>query len=811
MKLFISIWTVAKFNFFCISFLLLTSTSSFACGPSFQGFYFTWLMEAYQPNSKFYDYQFDAYGPLYGKSWYQGEEFVFNPRMENIKAWRKYLNLNNLIHDSVIENYIYNNNLASLEEFKKTKKAKNEIENVILKSNYKDDLISYFIYLNNFRKNYFPMANVWDYKTYSSFTSLDSVKKFIAEGEKLFNKNKSDFLQTRILYTQLRASQFNNHYALTISTFEKYFSKLKTKNTLEQFWCEGLYAGALMKINEHEKAIYHFARAFAHCPDLSSQYMTSYSWSNRNWKGALPYCKTAQDSVYVILMAGAKEPFPSMEFLHLTYKTNPNSETLKLLWLREANKIDEYIFSFTKEIYSLKLDKYINLDSIYKSNNVVNKYEELGMKILNSPENSIAKASVGNSMAYYFYKIKNYQKASECILKNENISKDEIEQMQYDLLKNLVTLKMSNKFNEENFKKLLVQFSKLQNGSMNKNIGYYLIYNEIAPYFLNKKNDNAAFWAYTFANCYNDNYFNLYSSDYSPEGWNNINMATYLLNHQFDFAKIDELKKEYQMQKGNSDFETYLIKGTKIDNANALFNLVKARKYMMAQNWQAAIDLYPSLDSSFKKMLGTNPANFYINDYFDDDEKNNTYSSFSILQLANTLKQKADAKNVDNSTDQLLYGTFLYNLSFYGKNHDLIDNHWNHYGSRKTAYFLYKEVTANYFYNDTGKYSMPMNKNYYNYFYLYDAEKYLLQALPIIKSKEEKAKCVFMLSKCWQKRCPLDNIDKDSYYTELQDDYYKNSIKNPYFKTLLKDFKNTKNQELYFKSCKYYSDFTKNN
>jgi hypothetical protein len=812
MKSFISIWTAVKYKFSCLSIFTLLSISSFACGPSFEGFYFTWLMEAYQPNSTFYDYQFDAYSPLYGKSWYQDNENIFNPRQENINAWRKNLNLNNSVHDSVIEKYIYNNNLEALRTFKKNKYSKNEIEKAILKNEFSHDLISYFIYINNFSENYKPKNDVWNYETYTSFTSLDSVKNFINEGEILLNKTTSDFLQTRILYTQMRASQFNKYDALTIKTFEDNYTKLKNKNTLEKYWCEGLYAGALLKINEQEKAIYHFARAFAHCPDLSSQYMTSYSWTNRNWKGALAYCQSTQDSIYVILMAGTKEPFPTMDFIKHTYKSNPNSETLKLLWLREANKIDEFKFSNNQMMYSYKTDEYINIDSVYKKNDVLTEYEMLGMQILNSPNNIQAKASIGNSMSYYFYKLKNYTKAAECISKNENTSKDEIEKLQFDLLKNLNNLKITNKFNEENFEKLVLQFSKIPNGSMNKNIGYYLIYNEIAPYYLNQNNNVTAFWAYTYANCFNNDKFYLYSTDNSPESWNSVNMATYLLNHKFDVSKIDELKNAFKKRKGNSDFETFLIKGTKMEDANALFNLVIARKYMMAQNWQAALDLYPQLDSNFKNTLGPNPANFYIHDYFNDiQDSKKTFSTISILQLAKTLKEKADQKNIENAKDKMLYGTLLYNLSFYGKNHYVIDNHWNHYGSRRTPYFLFETVTANYFYNEEQKDDLPMNNLYQNYFYLVDAEKYLQAALPMLKNQEEKAQCVFLLAKCWQKRCPIDEIKDDNFYSDNFNIYYKHSLKNPYFKTLLEDFKNTKNQELYFKSCSYFTDYVKRN
>ena len=126
-------------------------------------------------------------------------------------------------------------------------------------------------------------------------------------------------------------------------------------HSLAQYWCEGMYAGALLRMKQYDKAIYYSARAFANCPDQKMEAMNTYLFSNRNWKSALPLCKDASDSVYVAMLEGANEPLPNMEFANMVYQKNHGSEILKFLWLSEAHKMEEdwvTTFGRVKETHS---------------------------------------------------------------------------------------------------------------------------------------------------------------------------------------------------------------------------------------------------------------------------------------------------------------------------------------------------------------------------------------------------------------------------------------------------------------------------
>ena len=810
MKLFITPWIAHKYKTICFSILLLLPNISKACGPDFSGYYFTWLLEHYTYNNKFFDYQFDSENRFYSKSylWDENDSYIIDPAKYNVDAWRKYLQLPNAIADSTIKQYFYTN-LNNADR----KKSNHAISTAITQKKNQSEIWEYLQLLNEYQTKIVQEDGDWSYTKYTDITVKENVKQFTDKCEKALQQSKDEFVQWRLLYVMQRAAHFNAHHQLANDLFEKYYPTITKNNAIEQYWCEGMQAGALLRLQQQDKAIYYAARAFANSPDQYKQAMCTYLFTNRNWKSALPFCKTAKDSVYVTLLEGANHPLPNMEFIEQVYNTNPAAEELKLLWLRETNKLEQYVLNATANDlgnYYFNSEEPINIDSIYKTQNVLVSYTKLAEKMMSNPMDLPVKTTIGNCFAFYFYQLKDYAKASYFLNQIAKMPKDEIEQQQYDLLTKLTTLKQSNNFQPQEFIPLLNQFAKYSPTEFNYNIGYYLVYNELAPYCMQTKDSSAAFWAYVYANSRNNSPFDIYGQDASPEGWNSFNYATYLVNHSFNIAQVEALQKQWTAKKGNSAIETYCIKNSSFIENEKFFALIIARKYMLTQQWNKALENFSNLPKDYLATMGPNPANLKINDTINDTEyqaTKNTFTVKQIVELAQKLKTNADKSEATFANDKLLYATLLYNLSFYGKNHYILDNHWNHYGTRLTAYFKYDSVDAHAYYNGKDNYAMPMHTSYQNYFYLYTAEQYAKKALLDLSSGEDKAKCVYLLSKCWQKRCPLKMQKTEYGYLENVSDYYAYSLKNPYFKELATQYKNTRWQEQVFNSCAYYQDF----
>ena len=815
MKSSISTSIAQKFKLICISLLLLVGTKTYACGPDFSGYYFTWLLEHYTYNNKFFMYQFDAENRFYSKSWHYDEEGTtpHDPAIYNLDLWRMYLALPKSIHDSDLKKFIYYNTDSNLAVIITQKKYSNPIANTINSKSNGSAIFTYLRFVNEYQEHFLPKIDAWNYDSYTNFATHEAVDNFAKRGEKLIANSKDAFLQWRILYTMLRAAHFNKHYDLAIQYYEMYYPKLPQENSLPQFWCEGIYSGALLKTGKQDKAIYYAARAFANCPDQYEQAVNTYLISNRDWKSALSFCKNAKDSVYVVLLEGANHVYPSMEYIQTVYNTNPASPELKLLWLRETNKIEHFVLNGMNAndgpviFYDNELP--VNIDTIYKDRNIVSDYVKLGEKILSGKENIPVKVTVANCLAYYYYSLKKYKEAQQCIEKISELPKDEIEQSQYLLLTNLIKLKKEKEFNTSEFMKLVEYFKHYSNTDFNQHIGHYLVYNELAPYYLSQKDTMTAFWAYTCANGFDADSFAIYSSEYSPEGWNSYNYATYLLTQYFKINDIEKLKTLFLTQKGENEMQSYFIKNTKIKDGIQLFDEVITKKYLLAEKWDLALPMLAKCPKAFTEIMGPNPANFKINDTIEETPTiKNNFSVKQIITLAQTLKTNAQNTSATFISDKLLYGTLLYNLSFYGRNHYVLDNHWNHYGSRNTAYYKTDSVTVHYHFEGEDFYNLPINKSYENYFYLTKAESYLKQALLQLTSNEDKAKCAFLLAKCWQKRCPMKWQMSKYGFMENVADYVGYSVSNPYFNEL-KKCNDTKLHQAIFNTCSYYAMFLK--
>ena len=810
MKSSISIWTAIKYLSVCISLLISSPFRSIACGPDFTGWQYSWLLEHYTFNHPFFSYQFDPSSQFYSKSWHEYNENApdYNDyTIYNINAWRSYLQLTASTPDSSIKAFIYQNTNESLH-------ATNSIQKSIDSKENASTIWKYLTLMHEYKKNMTPTQNDWDYNNYAKGIGIDTIMPFIKNCEQEITKTKDVFIQWRLLYLSLRASHFNKHYALAASQFEKYYPLMTKDNSIAQYWCEGIYAGALLRLKQFGKSIYYSARTFANCQDQKSEAMNTYLFSNRDWQSALAFCTNANDSIYVAMLEGANHTMPNMSFIQLVYQTNPQSEILKFLWLREASKIEEFLLSKqqheSKNIYYINYDTPINMDSMYAISNTLTQFIQLSGQILNNPLNLPAKTTVANTLAYYYYKTNKPEQAISLLANIATSPKDSIEANQYKLLKTLLTLKKDNKLEAQSFISLIQYFKSIPYGSTNNHVGYYLLYNEIAPYYLAMHDTNAAFWTYAYAHCYDADSFNIYASDYSPESFNYANFATYLLNQHYSITQIESLKNDFLTKKGKSAFETYLIQHTQFEEGIKLFDLVIARKYMLNEQWENAIQIYEQCPTSFTSQLGPNPANFYINDAIETDSSQlhkNNFTVKQIMQLAQKLKSLADIQTPSSAKDKLLYATLLYNMSYYGKNHYILDNHW-YQNSSTTAYYQYDSINTHLFYDNQDVYEMPLHPLYQNYFHLYNAEKYLQLALPDLASLEDKAQCTFLLAKCWQKRCPsIKKYNEEYQYFEDLSDYVGNSTKNPYFKQLATEYKKTKLQEQIFNTCSYYRQY----
>jgi hypothetical protein len=819
MKPFISTWIAPKWLLACSSiFLVLFSKQVRACGPDFTGYYCTYLLNHYTEQEKFYAYQLDPNYTFYNSNndYYDREAETLQDANSytkyNLAEWKKYLGIANHSADEALQSVIYGKVVQQGETpFVNAKDASSLLSAIVLK-NKKQEINNYFLLLNEYKKTVATSNDAWNYNTYTNSAPIADIDNFVYKCKIQMNKTEDQFLKWRYLYMILRAYHFNKHHAQAIDAWQQIAPNLSQDNQLCQYWCEGIYSGALLRNRQMDKSIYYAARQFVNCPDQHKEAMQTYLWSGKNWKSALPFCKNSADTLAVIMLDGLHHPEPDLEHMQSIATIDPNADVLKILWLRETSKIEQYWLNSDGKFvdnYYFEEEKSKAIQRTFASTYYLEDYLQLSKKILETTKNESVKTTIGNTLAYYFYRKKDWASCNFYLQQIENTKKVGIENQQYLLMKNLLALQQSGNWNVEQVANVL--FNNKQENGTSPHLQHYLIHQEIAPYYLSNKDSLSAFWMYAYDNSYSysgNPEFSLYNGNYSPEGWNNSGFATYLINHCFGPSTIMQLRKQYNSKKGNTETASKVLQKIQLIGGDSLFNMILAQKCMLAENWVAAQKLLPACPKEFTQKLGSNPANLQVNDFTSNLEglAENT-SVAAIVNLMNTLQQKAKAAG--NASDKLLYATALYSLSFYGKNHYILDNHWHHNNSSYTAYYASDSVQTSFYNNGIDKDYMPMNAAYKNYFYLTTAEKFAKQALPLLSNAEDRAKCTWLLAKCWQKRCPLQFKKTEYGYWDMTADYEENSFKNPYFSNFSQLYATSAFYEEAFSNCSYLQIWSK--
>ncbi len=198
------------------------------------------------------------------------------------------------------------------------------------------------------------------------------------------------------------------------------------------------------------------------------------------------------------------------------------------------------------------------------------------------------------------------------------------------------------------------------------------------------------------------------------------------------------------------------------------------------ENIKSAIKFMEKADSLNKIVLPANPFNSRLNDCHDCEfgESAKNYSPLKFLRTIQTLKDNLQAGR-DKYNSALLLGGAFYNITHFGNSRAFFQNDLTSYSSQPEYY----------------------DSDYLDMFTSPElAEKYYNIALQNASTNEQKARCVFLLSKCERNKYYNEHPKPDSYgpdpeippagnwFKELKDkytatDYYKEVLKEcGYFK-----------------------------
>ncbi|GAA6768762.1 hypothetical protein AAFH68_47190 [Flavobacterium sp. CGRL1] len=608
----------------------------------------------------------------------------------------------------------------------------------------------------------------WSYEPVVAETFNDA--KMIQSIENVYNTISDPFLRNRYWFLTMKARFYSNDKQKAIDFFNKTESSVP-KNVL-YYRALGYVAGINYKQKKYAASNYLYAQVFDNCPEL--RVVTAYSFSPKNeadWNKALTMAKNNKEKAALWAIHGYYKD--EKQAIEKIYELDPKSEHLNYLGTRLVNRLEETINnSFQQDGGENQPKKQLSIAENKTQNQV---------KVDKKALDLIAKISAaGNTDRPYLWDLslgylqtlkgdyanadKNFDKAVK------TLPKTELAGMQLRLLRFVNNLSKIDKLTDKNEKTILADLNWL--------------YNELPKTYKGQE------FRYVNASAWSKSYL---STLYREKG--NLVMAEIFGESRYSYW--NDGNAFYDDEKNLQSIKTFLAKSnkTEIENIGAGIYSLKLKDINNFQAVQAAfknkipeaIEFMKQTDSvQYYKFLG-NPFNGSIKDCHDCDHAAYQKRKYTQMDFLTTIKEMQDklAKNEDVYTNSLLLGNAFYNIS--------------HFGNGRTFYeiTIVGDGSSPYSFRDSMKKMITdcsVSKMYYQ------------KALQAATTKEQKAKCVYLISKCERNEYYNNKYNSVRYWWDANDDKV-NFIAWNGFKMLQKDYSDTKYYQDVIAECGYFNTY----
>ena len=690
---------------------------------------------------KSYEPLFLSANMFYGDNWYDSQHaYRFNDMI--VKDWKGYMG--NSMSEKDIRYFMISDSSAT--DFKlinkaiKTKKTPAAWKARLAVTDIK--VINFFTFLATAATvdPYSLTAVGWDYDSNQEASKPKLPYKEVKYIENTYNNFKDPFLKNRYWFLAMKA----NFYSEDKNNTVLFFNKTKTvvpKNTL--FYRGMSYvAGVLYKNRYYSKSNFLYSVVFDNCPEL--RIVTAYSFhpqEQKDFAASLDLAKTNQQKAALWALYGYYAD-PAEAMLKM-YEVDPKSEHLEYLLTRLVN-IDEV------KINQLPFENIVGYKKMLKDS-LNKKSYDLITKIAQNA--NTLKPHLWNTAAGY-YEIFNgdYIKAKQYFaVAEKTMPQTELAKKQSRLFHLINNIAATTKMNGKSEKALLDELAWLNQ--------------------LPKEEKGDSEFRYQNAMAWSRNYISkLYKQQNDP-----VMEELFLRKQDFYLnpANLESMKAFFA--KSNKSPWEQMVKSIYSITEDDI-NDFQAVNYTYKNELEKAV-FYMEKKKSHFVLLG-NPFNGNIQDCHDCDHVAYQKRKFTELDFLKTMQEmQLSIKNgVDVYNNNLLLGNAFYNISYYGNARLFYEGNTivGQYGNYIAEY--YQGLLL----------SNTMAKNYYE------------KAFATAQNKEQKAKCLYMLSK----------IERNAFFeTKDFNAYEKAFIPFEGFKKLKKEYADTKYYNEVINECGYFRSY----
>lgn len=752
-KLFLAFSTVLLFVYGVI----------YACGGGdwFEGWYY---------NSNFTPEAFvdKSYSPLFlsGDVFYGiGFDDIHNSRFndEITSDWQSFLK-EKMNPEEVKAFLLDENRKIKVEELYFFFKTKNKNESSIAfasKINLKDAKTKEFItflYLAQHVEDVSVVEKSWSYDpvVYKIFSDFEVIKEI----ENKYNTTKDAFLKNRYWFQTIKAYFYSNDKQKAIDFFNKTANSVP-KNTL-YYRAVSYLAGIHYKQKDYAKSNYLYSQVFDKCPEM--RVVAAYSFhpqENNDWNQSLAMAKTNQEKAALWAVRGYYND--EQEAIGKIFELDPSSPHLNYLLTRLVNNQEN------------------KMEINYKDKSVAENKKVQKAKLDQSTFDLVSKIAASNttnqpylwniSLGYLQILNGNYAEADKIFDAVESkLPKTELASNQLRLFRFVNNLNKITVINAASEKTILKDLNWLYNELPKQNIE-------------NFRYDNASSWSKMYLSSLYQAQKNLVMAElFSQSNYDYTGRA----NSFYDNDKNLQAMKDFLSKSNKIEIEKIAesIYGLKLKDISA-FQAVKAT---FANKIPEAIVFIKETDSlQYNTFLG-NPFNGNIKDCHDCEHLAYQKRKFTQIQFLTLIKEMQDkiAQNEDVYNNSLLLGNAFYNISHFGNARQFYEVNIAGYGSSPT---YFRESVKRMIVDGS------VSKMYYQ------------KAFNAATTKEQKAKCIYLLTKCER-----NDFYNERYYFQNKNywDFYGDKVNflawNG-FKTLEKEYSDTKYYQDVIRECGYFNTY----
>ncbi|OXG07992.1 hypothetical protein BC749_101169 [Flavobacterium araucananum] len=631
-----------------------------------------------------------------------------------------------------------------------------------------------FLYLAQKIETVSINTDYWSYDPVVAKTFGDL--KMIQSIENVYNTSSDPFLKNRYWFLTVKAYFYSSNKKKAIDFFNKTEASV-AKNTL-YYRALSYVAGINYQQKKYSTSNYLYAQVFDKCPEL--RIVTAYSFRPQNetdWNKSLMMAKTNKEKAALWAVHGFYKD--EAQAIGKIYELDPKSEHLNYLLTRLVNKQEQDI----NDSFDVKTNS-DDYNSPVVKQTVTENRDFNKAKINTKGFDLVAKiAAAGNTEKPYLWDISlgylqtlkgDYAAADINLNKAEKtLPKTELAGYQLRLLRFVNNMSKIDKLTDKNEKTILADLNWL--------------YTELPKTYKGSefRYQNAAGWS--------KNYLaTLYRAKANPVMVELFGGDSYSNAYYWSGGN-----SFYDNEKNLSDMKAFLSKAnkTEIEKIGAGIYSLKLKDINNFQAVQAtfnnkipeAIVFMQQTDSVQYATFSGNPFNGNIKDCHDCDHAAYQKKKYTQIDFLNTIKAMQDklAQKEDVYTNSLLLANAFYNITHFGNARSFYEISIIGYGSSPYNFrdTMKKRIT-----------NCDIPKMYYQ------------KAFEAATTREQKAKCIYMLAKCERNEYYNNKYNNLKNWWEADEDKI-NFLAWNGFKTLKKEYSDTKYYQDVIAECGYFNTY----